>query len=281
MAREDDNYVDRINNDLKIKCPKYWRRFGGSPDFDGLNVLEIGCGLGALSIDMAQKGAANVLGIDILPNKIELASRYVEEHLPELANRIQFSCEPMSELRGREFDLVVSKDAFEHILDVPGMLADIESTLADAGKVYIGFSPLYHSPFGDHDRRRKAFADWGLFGKLLAKLPWGHMFLEPLILRMHPVTRGQPSASIQNLSLNAMAIGEFRNYIRSADLVPNVFYVNQGDSIIGRMLSVFRRVPVLEKYCSYNIYCVLGRSTVAALGNNHAHDRHDLEEVAA
>ena len=44
--------------------PEFWSRCGGRPDLRGLRVLEVGCGHGALSVDMA-RGGADVLGVDL------------------------------------------------------------------------------------------------------------------------------------------------------------------------------------------------------------------------
>ncbi len=195
--------------------------------------------------------------MDILSEDIAFARRFAMERDPRLAQRLTFTDQPLTALGDRRFDYIVSKDSFEHIIDVDGMLRVIRERLAPGGKVYIGFSPLYHSPYGDHDRRRTGFARYGAAGKLLAALPWGHIFLEPWILRRHSAMRGEPVTSMHQLNLNKMKVGEFRSRIRTANLEMESFLVNQGDNRVGRLLSAVRSFPGLETYCTYNVYCIL------------------------
>jgi SAM-dependent methyltransferase len=258
--KEEQVWRERAQRVLDWEAPTFWERFAVAPDLQGRSVLEIGCGLGSLCIDMAAKGANPVIGVDILSDDIAFARRFAAETVPDFAQNISFSDEPLAALGDRRFDYVVSKDSFEHIIDVDGMLRAIRERLAPNGKVYIGFSPLYHSPYGDHDRRRTAFARYGAWGKLLAALPWGHVFLERWILRGHSEMRGEPLTSMHQLNLNKMKVGEFRSRIRAAGFRVDSFRVNQGDSKIGRILSAFRLVPKLETYCTYNVYCILSLS---------------------
>jgi hypothetical protein len=140
------------------------------------------------------------------------------------------------------------------------MLNSIRSHVSDGGRVYIGFSPLYHSPYGDHDRRRAAFRPWGVFGRVLAAIPWGHLLLEKEILKMQSQLQKREISSMQDINLNKMSIGEFRNHISDSDLAIDSFRVNQGNSKIGSLFAILRKIPFLEKLCSYNLYCVLKKN---------------------
>lgn len=237
----------------------FWNRFGRPPDFAGKNVLEIGCGLGALSIEMAKAGASRVVGIDVRAQDIDAARNYVKDRLPEIHARCEFTTSPVSELEPESYDLVVSKDAFEHIIDAQGMLREIARVLDPDGSAYIGFSPLYHSPFGDHDRRLTAFRSLGPPGRLIAAIPWGHLFLEPWIIRRHRKIQQHDVRSMHDLNLNMMSIDDFRRFIAAAGLTPRSFGANRGESKLGRLLSPFRNVRWLEKYVTYNVYCELAK----------------------
>lgn len=236
----------------------FWNRFSSKPDFNGKRVLEIGCGNGALSVSIAQSGAESVVGVDIVPKFVEQAKARVERHFPELAARTTFTTRPLAELEDPPFDLVVSKDSFEHIIDVSTMLRALRRCVHEAARLYIGFSPLYHSPYGDHDRRQTAFRHLGVRGRLLAMLPWGHLFLENQIIRRHRVIQSRPITSMHDLNLNMMTIGDFRRYVDDAGFRPEYFAVNQGGNPLGWPFSVLRHLPWLETYCTYNVYCELG-----------------------
>jgi SAM-dependent methyltransferase len=237
----------------------FWRRFGGAPNFLGQRILEIGSGHGALSVEMALQGANRVVGVDIRKQFAAAATSYVDKRQPDIANRLEFTVRPLSELPSASFDLIISKDSFEHIIDVPAILRDISRVLTPDGRVFVGFSPFYYSPYGDHDRRLTAFRNLGLLGKMLAAIPWGHLVLEPWIIRNQNRIQDFDVRSMQDLNLNKLSIGDFRTLIQSTRLKADYFAVNQGKSYIGAVLSKFRSIPGLEKYVTYNLYCILRR----------------------
>jgi 2-polyprenyl-3-methyl-5-hydroxy-6-metoxy-1,4-benzoquinol methylase len=51
----------------------------GSRDLPGSTILELGCGIGALSLDLLKKGAASVRGLDLSPEMIQLARSLAAE----------------------------------------------------------------------------------------------------------------------------------------------------------------------------------------------------------
>lgn len=55
-----------------------------SPSLKGLTVLELGCGVGALTVELLKRGASSAVGIDLSPKMIELARMLAAEaHLSE------------------------------------------------------------------------------------------------------------------------------------------------------------------------------------------------------
>ena len=130
----------------------FWNRIGQEPDLTDASVIDLGCGLGALSANLAERGAREVLGLDVDPHPIAFAKRFIPEVYPALANKIQFACKGIETLEGPEvFDFVFSKDSFEHILNLEGTVSHIHRLLRPGGRLVIGTSPLYFSPFGDHE----------------------------------------------------------------------------------------------------------------------------------
>lgn len=51
----------------------------GSRDFTGSSILELGCGIGALSLELLKKGASSVCGMDLSPGMIQLARSLAAE----------------------------------------------------------------------------------------------------------------------------------------------------------------------------------------------------------
>lgn len=70
MQEEQLNY---FNREKEIENPKFLSRF---PNINFINqkILDLGCGHGALSIDIAIRGANKVVGIDLNKRLIDFAN---------------------------------------------------------------------------------------------------------------------------------------------------------------------------------------------------------------
>lgn len=247
--KSEAEHRDYFQNQL-LSTTEFWRRFGDRPDFRGKNVLDLGCGHGAMSIDAA-RGGATVLGVDLDADRVEFASRNVKERYPELRDQIEFRtvdlvADPESDLEG-SFDLVLSKDTFEHVDDVGAMLSAIRDLLKHHGELWAGFSPLYWSPRGDHGRT-------GL------RVPWAHAFL-PQKLVLEAASRYSKKAveRLYDIGLNGMTSPEFFQFADDAGFeVTSVLY-NRGDKRFMETFSKLRTVPWLERYFTIGIYTVMRR----------------------
>lgn len=103
-------------------------------DLTGCTVLDIGCGSGGITLELARNyGAAHVVGIDIEAPVLEQAQRRATEQ--GLADRIEFvRVEPGPLPFGdAEFDVVFSKDSMIHIPDKETLFADIMRLLRPDG----------------------------------------------------------------------------------------------------------------------------------------------------
>jgi 2-polyprenyl-6-hydroxyphenyl methylase / 3-demethylubiquinone-9 3-methyltransferase len=100
------------------------RRFSRAPDdprpFEGLDVLDVGCGGGLLCEPLARLGAA-VTGIDLAPANLAVAARHAE--LAGLA--ITYHEIAVEELAAGNaaFDLLCVMEVVEHVPDMPAFLA--------------------------------------------------------------------------------------------------------------------------------------------------------------
>ncbi len=239
---------------------RFWERLGGQPALEGKSVLDVGSGWGRMATDLAKAGARSVLGLDIVPRLVEFATANVAARHPLLAGRVEFRCLDLGDLDpAARFDVIVSKDTFEHILDLEGMLEAMKRHLNPGGRIYAGWGPLYKSPYGDHDRRRTAFATFGLGGRLLAAVPWGHLALEPLVVSLHAERGRHGARSIRDLCLNGLGYSQYRRLIFRSGLSISRLRVNQSQSPLSRGLSLLAKVPGLDDYCIHNVYCVMER----------------------
>lgn len=230
--------------------PKFWSRLGGRPPMEGCSVLDVGCGHGSLCMDMALADAKKIVGLDMDSHRIEFASENLRQNYPELASIVEFNNLDLKQYNtDLFFDYIISKDSFEHIIDLNEMLREMERRLKPGGKIYAGFGPLYNSPFGDHGRTRTL-------------IPWGHLIVpETIIIRMFNKRCENKISSIHDLGLNRMSLSDYRKVFFESGLSIVRFHVNQSNRIISSIFSLIRRIPFLEEYFSHNIYCILQRGT--------------------
>ncbi|MGZ8502730.1 MAG: methyltransferase domain-containing protein, partial [Candidatus Limnocylindrales bacterium] len=226
---------------------KFWSRFGGPPSLDGAICLDLGCGVGALSADIARLGAAAVTGIDPDRRRIEIASAAVAELHPEVAERVKFQTATIHDLQGAaKFDFVFTRDTFEHIHDLAAVLGECHRLLRPGGSVWAGFGPLYRSPFGDH----------GLLG---LHLPWAHLIVapSPTAPRIEAGLGDRLSGTAREL--NGLTFEEIAGILERCPLEVASLRVNVSSHPLMRLLSMMRRVPRLTEYFTVNVYAVLRR----------------------
>jgi len=239
----------------------FWKGFNPDqdPSFESLTVLEIGCGRGRRCLDIVDRGAARIVGIDPYEKSILEARSYLQQHYPDWRESVTYRCCRIADVPERNFDVIISENAFEHIMDVDAVLASMKDKLKEGGRAYIGFGPLYHSPYGDHGWIRATFPP-GL------PLPWGHVLL-PRSLMMKLLSRhyGQPIENLEDwpfAGLNELTIAEFKQKFQDSGLTIEVFRCNVGYSLIAKIFGLFSKLPFLEKYFTYNLFCILRKEPV-------------------
>ncbi len=102
--------------------------------FDGLAVLDLGCGGGLASESLARLGA-HVTGIDASDASITIARAHAKDVGLDIAYRIAAPEDLVAE--GRTFDLVVSLEVIEHVDDVDAFMAAAVSLVRPGGGLAI------------------------------------------------------------------------------------------------------------------------------------------------
>lgn len=228
---------------------EFWRRLGTAPpDWTGKRVLDVGSGHGALSIEMAQRGAS-VLGVDLDENLVAFANRQLTQRFPHLVDRVTFrAIDAMSLEVDKPFDVIVSKDAFEHAPDVASMLKVLGKQLVRPnGVLYAGFSPLYYSPFGDH-------------GRTALKVPWAHAVLPRRLVHAAAARHnGHAVSSLLDIGLNGYTPEQFRAAFDDSGLrLIHVVY-NAGDKRLLPLLEKLRkRFRRYDRFTTVSIYATFG-----------------------
>jgi len=174
----------------------------------GKVVIDFGCGEGADAVEMAEKGAKRVIGIDIREGVLATARQKA------IAAGIQKTCVFESVTHERA-DIVVSVDTFEHFADPAGILRVIDTLLQPAGEVLVSFGPTWYHPLGGH---------------LFSVFPWAHLiFSEKALLRWRSNFKTDGATQFSEVAggLNQMTIGKFEDVVAgspfrfaSLELVP-------------------------------------------------------------
>lgn len=226
---------------------------------EGKKILDIGCGHGGKSVYYALNGATSVAGIDINPDKIEIAEKFARRMQ---AYNINFhigdaSCLPYE---SQIFDMILFNDSFEH-LDNPGkIILECLRVLKKGGVINIAFPP-YGSPWGAH-----------LFAHI--RIPWAQFFFaEKTLLKIwreyeelnnigtitYSEERIQALAKAQTIAelthLNKMSIERFEQIIAKTRLKPTLWYLKTAGNLFDRFAHqnrareyvVSRVVAVLKK----------------------------------
>ncbi len=157
----------------------------------GVNVLEIGCGEGGVLVPFIEKGCFCV-GVDLNPVRIDLANDFMKEEVAQ--GKVQFICQNIYEdsfLKRFEgfFDLIILKDAIEHIPEQEKFIPYLKHFLKPSGQIFFGFPPWY-MPFGGHQQVCQ--------NKVASMLPYYHILPKSVykgILKMF----GEPEGVVTEL----------------------------------------------------------------------------------
>ena len=171
----------------------------GPLDVTGKTVIDFGCGKGHQCIELAQRGAKRVIGVDIRTELLGSARKLARQN--GVADVCEFATRPP--VKG---DIVISLDAFEHF-DQPGeILALMRSFLTPGGFVRASFGPTWYHPLGGH---------------LFSVFPWAHlMFSENALLRWRSDFKDDGATRFHEVAggLNQMTIRRFEGLVKCSPL---------------------------------------------------------------
>ena len=171
--------------------PGIWSRLRGKV------VIDFGCGNGAEAIDVAQRGAKTVIGIDIRPKILEAARSAAAA--AGVLDRCVFSTHT-----DERADVVLSIDSLEHYDDPEGALVLMRRLVNDDGRVLIAFGPPWFHPIGGH---------------MFSVFPWAHLiFTESALIRWRSDLRSDGATRFSEVEggLNGMTVKRARQLIEKS-----------------------------------------------------------------
>jgi SAM-dependent methyltransferase len=161
-------------------------------DVRGKVVIDFGCGEGQEVIELAQRGAARVIGIDLNPSHLKRARAAAERAgVQDRTDFVQEATQPA--------DLIVTLDSFEHFLEPAEILRIMYRLLCPGGAVMASFGPPWYHPLGGH---------------LFSVFPWAHLiFSEAALIRWREDRRPDRPRTFREAGLNQITIRQFQRLV--------------------------------------------------------------------
>lgn len=179
----------------------------------GIQVLEIGCGEGGVLLPFAEKGAF-CLGVELDSLRIDIAARFLEKEIA--AGKMKFQVKNVYDedfllAWQHQFDIIILKDAIEHIPEQEKFIPYLKNFLKGGGQIFFGFPPWY-MPFGGHQQVMQS--------KIGSKLPWYHILPRPVykgMLQLFGESKGKIE-ELMEIRSTRITIERFERIVRNSGL---------------------------------------------------------------
>jgi SAM-dependent methyltransferase len=238
---------------------RFWSGFGlfGCPDFSNKTVLDLGCGAGNRCLEAAEHGALRVIGLDTSDGHFAKGRARLASAPIAWRNRVSFYKGSLQSLPAETFDVVLSEDTFEHVMNVAELLAEVRQRLKIGGLFYVGFGPLYHAYDGDHGWLRDT-----LPGRKYFSWPWGHLILKGLAYRKLSRLHNRKVCQTHDwpyLDLNQHTVSEFEHMFRNSGM--RIIYLKKNNvrSLKAKIYTALGKLPILATYFTINMFVILER----------------------
>lgn len=155
-------------------------------------VLDFGCGPGTEAVELAERGARYVVGLELRPKWIRDSTALAS------ARGVDHKCY-FGKTWERPVDLILSVDSFEHFADPPAILHQMRALLKPTGSVIVSFGPTWYHPLGGH---------------YYSVFPYAHLlFSESALVRWRSLYKTDGATTIEGSGLNRLTISRFEKCV--------------------------------------------------------------------
>lgn len=201
----------------------------------GRTALDFGCGNGTEVIEMANQGAARVIGVDSREKVLDKGRlKAAESGVSEICE-FTTHCDEL-------VDVAFSIDGFEHYDDPVQAMALLKRHLKIGGRLNISFGPPWFHPYGGH---------------LFSVFPWAHLiFTERALLKWRADFKTDGATRFHEVEggLNQMSVRQFKNLVRN-----DGFLVENLNMVPIRGMHWLSN-PLTREFVTSVIHCVLVRT---------------------
>lgn len=227
----------------------------------GVNVLEIGCGEGGVLVPFMERDCYCV-GVDLNPLRIDLANEFLKKEVA--LGRMVFLYKNVYDADFFEhykgfFDIIILKDAIEHIPDQEKFIPYIKQLLKTDGQIFFGFPPWY-MPFGGHQQICNK--------KLLSVLPYYHILPKSIyrgLLKMGGEDEGN-IRELMEIKDTQISIERFERIIKASGLkvlnkqhyLINPIYKYKFGLKPRKQLGLLTHIPYVRDFITTCVYYTVG-----------------------
>ena len=248
------DYFDKFAEKNQALVRQYLERFPFHKSYVKKNVLDFGSGTGCLCFQIYEK-CGMITGLDIDPILYNYSQLRLSRASKSQQEKISFLNKRIEDLESSSYDLIFSKDVFEHVHDTEVLLEEMYRVLKPGGECLIGFGPLWGSPFGDHGIVRSAFG---------FTIPWMH-----LMLGKKNMVRAFNSSLLHQTKFSKQKITDLSSYLnfKTGEYFRDLIHSSKFDIIWydeniheNSFVNIFKKFMINGRFSKYfirNIYCVL------------------------
>ena len=251
-------YFDKFSIRNKSLVSQFLTRFPYHKSYLKKSVLDFGSGTGCLSFELIGS-CGSIVGLEIDSMLHEYSVRRASSLPKRDLEKLKFINEKIENIKANSFDVIFSKDVFEHVEDPQYILKEMYRVLKPGGQTLVGFGPLWYSPFGDHGILKNSFG---------FSFPWLHVLIgkrNVVNAYNNSTISGDNKYSKRKIDklenyLNLKTGEFFREMIHNSDFEIVWYEENVHENFF---INLFKKKFTNGEYSKYfirNIYCILKKN---------------------